>query len=60
VVQTQTGGGLTPSKITERLRMVQEDLRAIQEVVRKFQFYRVTLGQEDVCRNDDSKRGEMV
>jgi methyl-accepting chemotaxis protein len=50
-VQSQPGGGVTPSGITEHLRTVQEDLHAIQEVVRRFQFYRVTVGQEDVTRS---------
>jgi hypothetical protein len=52
VVQSQTGGGVTPSGMTERLQMAQKDLHAIQEVVRTFQFYRVTLGHEGVTRSD--------
>lgn len=60
VVESQTGGDVAPSGIPERLRMVQEDLQAIQEVVRMFQFYQVALGQEDVTRAGWRKRGEMV
>jgi len=60
LVESQTGGDVAPSGIPERLRMVQEDLHAIQDVVRVFQFYQVALGQEDVTRGDWKRRGEMV
>jgi methyl-accepting chemotaxis protein len=51
VARSQSDGG-TLSGITAHLTVVQEDLHAIQEVARTFQFYRVTLGQEDVTRSD--------
>lgn len=52
LIQSQSGVGLPPSGIAERLRTVQEDLHAIQKMVRTFQFYHVALGQEDVTRSD--------
>jgi uncharacterized membrane protein len=51
VARSQSGGG-TLSEVRDHLTVVQEDLHAIQEVARTFQFYRVTLGQEDVTRSD--------
>jgi nitrate/nitrite-specific signal transduction histidine kinase len=51
LVQSQTDG-VAPSGIPERLRTVQEDLHAIQKMVRTFQFYHVALGQEGVTRSD--------